>query len=105
MITLFLLRESNAVQAGPSQNDNQKTSLLVDAYRPKKYIDLVGDDRVHREVLAWVKEWDFCVFGNQKGKKRPRDEENDDLYRRPKEKVGFQGPYDQNITADTGRVP
>ena len=61
--------------------------MWVDRYRPKRYLDLVGDDRVHREVMAWVKEWDFCVFGNKKGKKKAVDNENSDEYRRPNEKV------------------
>lgn len=67
---------------------------------------------MHRETLAWVKEWDFCVFGPSKlaGKrmrKRPREEEQGaggktsegkwgdewnekpDEWRRPKEKVSI----------------
>ncbi|KAJ3484589.1 hypothetical protein NLI96_g5531 [Meripilus lineatus] len=81
------MAETNTPLVGTSQNKDQKTAMLVDVYRPQRFIDLVGDDRVHREVLAWVKEWDFCVFGNKKGKKRQRDEENLDPYRRPQEKV------------------
>ena len=62
----------------------------MDRYRPKRYLDLLGDDRVHREVMSWVKEWDYCVFGKSKGKKRARDDENLDEFRRPREKVcGF----------------
>ncbi|KAH8106885.1 P-loop containing nucleoside triphosphate hydrolase protein [Cristinia sonorae] len=64
-----------------------ESSMWVDRYRPQRYIDLVGDDRVHREVMAWVKEWDFCVFGNKKGKKKARDDGNLDEYRRPNEKL------------------
>lgn len=41
--------------------------------------------------MAWLKQWDFCVFGKKKGKKRPRDDDAtfnaDDEYHRPKEKV------------------
>jgi hypothetical protein len=49
----------------------------------------LGDDRVHREVLAWVKEWDWCVFGKSKGKKTAKDNDYQDFdeYRRPREKV------------------
>ncbi|KIP08852.1 hypothetical protein PHLGIDRAFT_68643 [Phlebiopsis gigantea 11061_1 CR5-6] len=61
-------------------------TLWVDRYRPTCYLDLLGDDRVHREVMSWVKEWDYCVFG-KKGKKRARDEENLDEYRRPRERL------------------
>ena len=48
---------------------------------------MLGDDRVHREVMSWVKEWDFCVFGKSKGKKRARDDDNPDPYRRPEERL------------------
>jgi chromosome transmission fidelity protein 18 len=41
----------------------------VDQYRPERFIDLLGDERVHREALGWVKEWDVCVFGKRKSGK------------------------------------
>lgn len=57
--------------AGPSRD----RSMWVDKYRPKRFADLLGEDvstvcphsclpfqRVHREVLSWLKEWDKCVF-------------------------------------------
>ncbi|KWU40983.1 P-loop containing nucleoside triphosphate hydrolase protein, partial [Rhodotorula sp. JG-1b] len=37
-------------------------SLWTDRYRPKRFIDLLGDERVHRSALLWLKEWDMCVF-------------------------------------------
>ncbi|THH17123.1 hypothetical protein EW146_g3644 [Bondarzewia mesenterica] len=53
--------------------------------------DLLGDERLHREVLGWVKEWDYCVFGKRKAKKRTRDAGQSDLpedqYQRPREKI------------------
>ena len=62
--------------------------LWVDEYRPQQYTDLLGDDRVHREVMAWVKEWDYCVFGKSKGKQRmAEDGQHFDEYRRPQERV------------------
>lgn len=69
------------------------SSLWVDRYRPQRFTELLGDDRVHREVLSWIKEWDACVFGKGKsrGKKRARgdeDGESRDDYGRPREKVG-----------------
>ncbi|KZT09714.1 uncharacterized protein LAESUDRAFT_722683 [Laetiporus sulphureus 93-53] len=80
-----------AAAAGPSQaNSSADATLWVDRYRPRRFTDLLGDDRVHREVVAWVKEWDYCVFGrNARGRKRPRgdDGENLDEWRRPKEKI------------------
>jgi len=65
--------------------------LWVDRYRPQQYTDLLGDDRVHREVMAWVKEWDYCVFGKSKGKqKMTEDGQYFDEYRRPQEKVNWR---------------
>jgi chromosome transmission fidelity protein 18 len=41
--------------------------------------------------MAWVKQWDHCVFGKKKGKKRQRDDDEnfnaEDEYHRPREKV------------------
>lgn len=66
-------------------------SLWVDRYRPRRFTDLLGDDRVHREVMAWVKEWDYCVFGRRQGRgqkrRREEDTENLDEWRRPREKI------------------
>ncbi|KAK5669405.1 Chromosome transmission fidelity protein 18 [Batrachochytrium dendrobatidis] len=38
-------------------------ALWVDKYRPKMYVDMVGDEQLNRQVLTWVKQWDYCVFG------------------------------------------
>ncbi|KAI0819032.1 P-loop containing nucleoside triphosphate hydrolase protein [Irpex lacteus] len=64
-----------------------ESTLWVDRYRPQRFTDLLGDDRVHREVMAWVKEWDYCVFGRKRGKKRAREEESVDEWRRPQERI------------------
>ncbi|KAI0672750.1 P-loop containing nucleoside triphosphate hydrolase protein [Trametes maxima] len=85
--------DSQPVQKKPTQPSNAtNTALWVDRYKPNRFTELLGDDRVHREVLSWVKEWDSCVFGKGKarGKKRARgdeDGENLDEWRRPKEKL------------------
>jgi chromosome transmission fidelity protein 18 len=76
------------------------SNLWVDQYRPQRFIDLLGDERVHRDTLSWVKEWDFCVFGKRKAKGKAlnrtwnQDENEDedaewrkDEYQRPKERI------------------
>ncbi|GBE81792.1 hypothetical protein BKA93DRAFT_445860 [Sparassis latifolia] len=83
-------QEANPAPAVPSRpSTSTDASLLTDRYRPKRFTELLGDDRVHREVMAWVKEWDHCVFGGRKGRgrKRPREEDSADEWRRPKEKL------------------
>lgn len=75
-------------------------TLWVDRYRPHRFTELMGNEKVAREVMGWVKQWDWCVFGKNKmkgkGKKRPREGEDDkfyveDEYQRPKEKVSVYG--------------
>ena len=71
----------------PTETDDV---LWVDRYRPQKFTDLVGNEKVARDAMEWVKEWDFCVFGKSKGKKRSRDgveNVNTDEFKRPQEKV------------------
>lgn len=82
----------HSMPSDPSSSRTEET-LWVDRYRPKRFTDLLGDERVHREVLAWVKQWDLCVFGVGKGKRRARDGEgsmeSEDELGRPQEKVSF----------------
>ncbi|KAJ3219640.1 hypothetical protein HDU67_000128 [Dinochytrium kinnereticum] len=68
--------------------------LWVDKYAPKEYIDLVGDERINREVLSWVKQWDFCVFKKAVKIKSYTDpplltnvKENPDPLKRPENKI------------------
>lgn len=41
--------------------------LWLDKYKPKRFIDLLSDERTNREVLLWVKKWDRFVFPDKKG--------------------------------------
>ncbi|CAO1625400.1 unnamed protein product [Sympodiomycopsis kandeliae] len=55
----------------------------VEKYRPKRFTELLGDERVHRDVMSWLKEWDQCVF-KRKGKKRSRDDTQQDTTAPPR---------------------
>lgn len=66
--------------------------LWVDRYRPRKFTDLLGNERAARDAMAWVKQWDWCVFGRAKKglKNTHKADEKDayqDEYHRPREKV------------------
>ena len=39
-----------------------RTMLWTEKYRARKFTDLVGDERTHRDVLRWLKSWDSVVF-------------------------------------------
>ncbi|KAF8544977.1 P-loop containing nucleoside triphosphate hydrolase protein, partial [Trichophaea hybrida] len=54
--------------------------LWTEKYRAKKFTDLIGDERTHRDVLRWMKRWDRIVFpaqhrAAQKRKAGPVEEE------------------------------
>lgn len=48
--------------------------MWVDKYRPAKFTELLGDERVHREVLGWLKEWDQCVFKRKNFRKERKQQ-------------------------------
>ena len=56
----------------PDQDESRHTSLSAskgrpkqlwtEKYRPKRFTDLIGDERTHRDVLKWLRGWDKTVF-------------------------------------------
>lgn len=82
-----VLNGSDQTQKGEIVDD----ILWVDRYRPQKFTELIGNDRVAREAMAWVKQWDWCVFGRKKGYKQSREGYDDvwksDEFHRPREKL------------------
>ncbi|KAH8082309.1 P-loop containing nucleoside triphosphate hydrolase protein [Filobasidium floriforme] len=80
---------------GKGKDIGQK-AMWVDKYRPTKFTDLLGEERCHRDVLSWLKDWDKCVFKSVapgvQAKKRNRLESNEefayfDALGRPKERI------------------
>ncbi|OAP55848.1 hypothetical protein AYL99_10000 [Fonsecaea erecta] len=52
--------------------------MWTEKYRAKKFTELVGDERTHRQVLRWLKTWDEVVFpGSAKLKSRRAFDGND----------------------------
>lgn len=60
-------RAARGISATTAPGARPAGKMWVDRYRPRRFADLLGDERVHREVMAWLKEWDLCVF-----KRRPK---------------------------------
>lgn len=63
-----------------------RTTMWTEKYRAKKFTDLVGDERTHRQVLRWLKSWDPVVFpGSQRSKPKSKfqsDEGEDPAHRK-----------------------
>ncbi|KAL9130538.1 MAG: hypothetical protein Q9217_001306 [Psora testacea] len=68
--------EGSALSKGTK---NRMNMLWTEKYRARKFTDLVGDERTHRDVLRWLKHWDPVVFpGSAKPKpKRSLNGEED----------------------------
>lgn len=45
-----------------SKDKPRRTLMWSEKYRAKHFMELVGDDRTHRQVLRWLKAWDPLVF-------------------------------------------
>ncbi|KAI5124305.1 hypothetical protein M0805_008913 [Coniferiporia weirii] len=95
--TAAKLVQAEASSSAPAIIEPTEDELWVDRYRPSCFTDLLGDERVHRETMGWLKEWDHCVFGKKKAMKRQKKLFNDrdadfenqyeDAYHRPREKI------------------
>lgn len=46
-----------------------KDSQWVRKYEPKRFVDLLTDERTNRNVLTWLKSWDHIVFNKPVAKK------------------------------------
>ncbi|KAL2918127.1 Chromosome transmission fidelity protein 18 [Polyrhizophydium stewartii] len=75
-----------ALEESTSDDSAQAEKLWVDKYAPRMYVDLVGDERLNRQVLTWVKQWDYCVF--KKPVKRTFEAFNQSRFRK---KLLFEG--------------
>ncbi|KAG8528546.1 uncharacterized protein KY384_007464 [Bacidia gigantensis] len=65
-VTPVDFRASNGTQLpcheSSKRNLKCRSMLWTEKYRARKFTDLVGDDRTHRDVLRWLKAWDSIVF-------------------------------------------
>lgn len=60
---LEVVERAEAQEESPRKRQAVATGKMwVDKYRPAKFTELMGEERVHRDVLGWLKEWDQCVF-------------------------------------------
>ena len=50
------------VEHGAAESKARRTLMWTEKYRARNFLELVGDDRTHRQVLRWLKAWDPIVF-------------------------------------------
>ncbi|WFD20485.1 Chromosome transmission fidelity protein 18 [Malassezia caprae] len=80
-------RPAPSVRVPPPSTDAR---MWVDKYQPRAFAELLGDERVHRDALRWLKTWDPCVFHRAAPPARASawaDERAPDPYGRPPERV------------------
>ena len=64
-----------------------RTMMWTEKYRARKFADLVGDERTHRDVLRWMKGWDPIVFPGARRPKSKTSFQNESLVDRPQRKI------------------
>ncbi|RKF61642.1 Chromosome transmission fidelity protein 18 [Erysiphe neolycopersici] len=58
------------VETHTHKKDYHKSLMWTEKYRAKNFLDLVGDNRTHRQVLRWLKAWDPIVFPASRKRKQ-----------------------------------
>lgn len=46
----------------PLETSPKPALLWTEKYRAKRFTDLIGDERTHRNVMHWLKRWDPIVY-------------------------------------------
>lgn len=78
--------------SNPPAKPATKTLLWSEKYRAKRFTDLVGDERTHRQVLRWFKCWDKTVFPSAAKAAPARKKDDDDEGREMRKILLIHGP-------------
>lgn len=71
---LMQIDSIRALPALPIAGRQQRTLLWTEKYRARRFTDLLGDERTHRQVLRWLKHWDDIVFPGPTNKRKNKDD-------------------------------
>lgn len=56
-----------------SETSSYRSLMWTEKYRAKNFVELIGDNRTHRQILRWLKVWDPIVFpGSRNSKLTPK---------------------------------
>lgn len=86
--------DTHEKEYGTQQNISQDNTLWVEKWKPKKFVDLVGNEATNRRLLSWLRQWTPIVFKEQLPPKVSSDNNNninsvsnDDPFQRPFRKI------------------
>lgn len=78
-----------------SSNKKKKkkiNSLWTEKYRPRKFIDLIGNERVNANILKWLSEWNYAINVGKLINSQDRSIYLDPLNRPRKKIILIHGP-------------
>ncbi|CAI4048473.1 hypothetical protein N7582_004385 [Saccharomyces uvarum] len=81
---------SHSSKTSTVANKVDNNSLWVEKWRPKKFLDLVGNEKTNRRILGWLRQWTPAVFKEQLPKLPSEKEENEvepDPLKRPLKRI------------------
>ncbi|KOG97419.1 Ctf18p [Saccharomyces eubayanus] len=81
---------SNSSKTSTMASKVDNNSLWVEKWRPKKFLDLVGNEKINRRILGWLRQWTPAVFKEQLPKLPNEKEENEaepDPLKRPYKRI------------------
>ncbi|GFF32649.1 chromosome transmission fidelity protein 18 [Aspergillus lentulus] len=75
------------------RNKKMAAAMWTEKYRARKFTELIGDERIHRSVLRWLKGWEPIVFPNlAKSRTKKPGNNNDDGERLHRKVLLLCGP-------------
>ncbi|KAF0310420.1 Chromosome transmission fidelity protein 18 [Amphibalanus amphitrite] len=67
--------DTDAADSGvESEDETERSSLWVQRFQPRTYVELLSDETINRGLLHWLRLWDKAVFGRDVIIKPPKEE-------------------------------
>lgn len=84
-----LEKAANALNAAHRSGKKMVNNLWTEKYRPRKFIDLIGNEKVNASILKWLNEWNYAVKVGKlvNNNHYNKDAIFNDPLRRPRKKV------------------
>ncbi|CCK69671.1 Ctf18p KNAG_0C05730 [Huiozyma naganishii CBS 8797] len=86
--------EEEQGDGGLHKGEPQAQKLWVEKWRPKSFVDLIGNEKSDRILLAWLRQWSFAAFKEEPPNPPKAEDSNDDKsvrdidpYQRPYKRI------------------